>query len=256
MKTYFISFFLIVILINQVTAQTNGQAPAGKKTIRQDLAWLRYHNKIRLADRWEWQTHFDKRFYISPVKQHQYLLRTQVFYEVQKKLSLSQGFVYLLQSPHDPEDASRFSLPEYRPFQEAVIKNDIGRAQIRHRYRLEERFIHKADSREEILLPGYHFSFRARYQFQVQFPLLKITEEKKLNFRISEEVMLNFGKNIVYNTFDQSRFSAAFLYSISKALEVEAGYSHWYQQRADGKSYFNRHIWRATVFHSVDLRKR
>jgi hypothetical protein len=67
--------------------------------------------------------------------------------------------------------------------------------------------------------------------------------------------MVNFGKSILYNTFDQSRFSAAFLINIYKNMDLETGYSHWYQQRADGRSFFNRHIFRVALLHNIDMRK-
>jgi len=77
-----------------------------------------------------------------------------------------------------------------------------------------------------------------------------------VHFRLAEELMVNFGKNIVYNIFDQSRFSAAFFINLNKYFDLEAGYSYWFQQRANGQSFFNRHILRLALSHTVDFRKK
>jgi hypothetical protein len=169
-------------------------------------------------------------------------------------VAVSQSYVFFLQSPHDPESESRLMVPEHRPFQEVIIKNDLGLFVIRHRYRLEERFFRNNDG--EQLLPGYNFNWRLRYQFQAQRKLFDIDDNMSVHFRIAEELMVNFGKNIVYNIFDQSRFSAAFFINLNKYFDLEAGYSYWFQQRANGQSFFNRHILRLALSHTVDFRKK
>ncbi|MFN6946836.1 MAG: DUF2490 domain-containing protein [Cytophagaceae bacterium] len=250
---FVLSFFgSINLLSGFVYAQ---QQTFQRSNINQELFWLRYHNKTILSEHWEWQTHLDDRRWFSPnQKRHHLLIRTQAFYHITKKISISQGFVYALQHPQDPKSTSDLIVPEYRPFQEIVINNDLGKVIIRHRYRLEERFVHKSTKTE--LSDGFNFNWRLRYQFQAQKRLIKLDETRGIHFRVAEEIMLNYGKNIEHNIFDQSRFSAAFLLNLNKNFDFEVGYSHWYQQQRDGKTFFNRHIYRLTIFHSIDLRRK
>lgn len=244
----FIMFFM------GIPSGSGQNLPPQKNLITQYLVWYRYQNRIILSDKWEWQNHIDdRRFLNHGHRQHTWVFRTQPFFNVSNKLAISQSYVFFLQSPHDPESESRLMVPEHRPFQEAIIKNDLGKVIIRHRYRLEERFFRRNDGIR--LLPGYNFNWRLRYQFQAQRKLFNLSKENAVHFRIAEELMVNFGKRIIYNTFDQSRFSAAFLFNISKNMDLETGYSHWYQQRADGRSFFNRHIFRVALLHNIDLRK-
>jgi hypothetical protein len=65
--------------------------------------------------------------------------------------------------------------------------------------------------------------------------------------------MINFGKNIVFNTFDQNRLSAGFYFNLNEFFDLEVGYSHWYQQRSNGQSFDNRHILRLALSHTIDL---
>lgn len=244
---------VFVLILASGTAFSQQQAYQ-RRNINQQLMWFRYHNKTILSNKLEWQTHLDdRRFYSPNTKRHHFLIRTQIFYHLNKKLSISQGFVYAEQHPHDPVSSTDLAIPEYRPFQELVINNDIGRIIIRHRYRLEERFVRKSTKTE--LAEGYNFNWRARYQFQAQTRLFKLDEKRGVHFRIAEEIMVNFGKNVENNIFDQSRFSAAFFINLHKNFDLEAGYSHWYQQLKDGKTFYNRHIYRLTIFHNIDLRR-
>ncbi|MFN6947169.1 MAG: DUF2490 domain-containing protein, partial [Cytophagaceae bacterium] len=213
----------------------------------------RYHNKITLSDKWEWQTHLDERRFMNPNVRHHTLIRTQPFYHLSDKIALSQGFVYSLQHAHDPLSKSELIVPELRPFQEVLVKNDLGRVQIRHRYRLEERFFQNHDGFK--IAEGHNFNWRARYQFQAQRRMFRIDDTRNVYFRIAEEIMLNFGESIEYNIFDQNRFSAAFYINLNQNFDLEAGYSHWYQQLRDGKTFFNRHIYRITLFHNIDWRR-
>ncbi|MDQ3395284.1 MAG: DUF2490 domain-containing protein [Bacteroidota bacterium] len=248
-------FFLLCFFFFGVFKATVAQISTEKSLINQNLMWYRYQNRLIFSDKWEWHSHIDnRRFLDHGHRQHTWVFRTQPFYNISNKVAVSQSYVFFLQSPHDPESESRLMVPEHRPFQEAIIKNDLGKVLIRHRYRLEERFFRKNDG--EQLLPGYNFNWRLRYQFQAQRRLFDIDDDTSVHFRIAEELMVNFGKNIVFNTFDQNRFSAAFYINLNKYIDLEAGYSHWFQQRANGQSFFNRHILRLALSHTVDFRKK
>lgn len=255
MKTIFYFWFIFSAVAILVPLKSYGQSVPPEKTfIKQNFIWYRYQNRLIFSDKWELVSHIDDRRFLNKEHlQHTWVFRTQPFYHINEKLSVSQGYVLFLQSPHDPESESRLMVPEHRPFQEMLIKNDIGKISIRHRYRLEERFFRKNDGTQ--LLDGYNFNWRFRYQLQAQKKLFDIDDHTAVHFRIAQELMLNFGKRIIYNSFDQNRLSAAFYINLSKYFDLEAGYTHWFQQRADGKSYFNRHILRITLSHNIDLRK-
>jgi hypothetical protein len=71
--------------------------------------------------------------------------------------------------------------------------------------RLEERWARKIENADE-MAEGYNFNFRIRYNFFFQVPITKKAYEKgSLCFVVNDELMVNFGKQIVYNYFDQNR---------------------------------------------------
>lgn len=244
---------LLVVLLTKsgtLLAQTN---PQQKRLIPQYHGWYRYQNKILFSDKWEWHSHIDNRRVLSADHlTHSWVFRTQPFFNISSKFSISQGYAFFLQSLNELDKENTLMVPEQRPFQEILIKNDLGKTAIRHRYRLEERFIRKHNGVN--LTEGYRFNWRLRYQFQLQRSLFRLQEDKFVHLRLADEIMVNFGEQIIYNTFDQNRFSAAFIINLHSNFDFEAGYSHWFQQRPDGASFINRHIFRVSIFHNIDLR--
>jgi hypothetical protein len=67
-------------------------------------------------------------------------------------------------------------------------------------------------------------------------------------------VFLNFGDNIVYNTFDQNRLFVAFGYQFTPKINAQLGYMYLYQQQASGYNYLSAHAIRLAVVQTVDLR--
>ena len=104
---------------------------------------------------------------------------------------------------------------------------------------------------------GYNYVFRVRYNFSFFIPLKGKEITPKIPFAvIMNEVFLNFGDRVVYNTFDQNRFFVGIGYPFSSHLNAQLGYMNVYQQEASGNNYYSTHAIRLFFFHSMDLRKK
>jgi hypothetical protein len=58
---------------------------------------------------------------------------------------------------------------------------------------------------------GYNFNFRVRNSFLLQIPLGKNGPgPNNLSLVMNDEIHINFGKEIIYNYFDQNRFFLGF----------------------------------------------
>ena len=77
-----------------------------------------------------------------------------------------------------------------------------------------------------------------------------------LAFVVNDEVHINFGKQIVYNYFDQNRFFVGLKYQTNKQDNIQVGYMNLFQQLAAGNKYKNIHAVRVFYFHNLDLRKK
>ena len=103
---------------------------------------------------------------------------------------------------------------------------------------------------------GYLFNWRIRYNFALFIPITKKRfEPGGLQFLANEEMMVNFGKTIVYNHFDQNRFFVGLVYQLNKHAQLHGGYMNLYQQLATGNQFRDQHTVRVFYFHNLDFRK-
>jgi len=210
--------------------------------------WLRYYSRLEFSDKWNLITEIDNRRFFQPDRQNTFLVRMQLHFNFIRKVSLGGGVSYFVQNQNLGESGF-LSVPEIRPHQELNIKQSIGKINISHRYKIEERFIRNMQAGK--LADGYRFNFRFRYQLG-----LDIMIAKKLKLRVFNEILLNAGKSIQYNFFDQNRIYGGLQYELIKNLSVEAGYMYWFQQRSSGKDFYSWDILRFTIYHTVAFSKK
>lgn len=227
----------------------------GQKNVEnQQLLWYGYYNKLQINQNWVLNSEVQERYFYQPLVQHQLVFRTNLDRRILDDINVSLGFVVFLQSPNDPESESTLMVPELRTDFGFNAKKKYKYFNVNQRFKVEARFFHQTENNE--LVGGYQFSnFRMRYQLGLDIPLIKKQDAEKLILKIKDEVMFNFGKNIVKNVFDQNRIYIGLNYPMNKNLAFEAGYLNWFQQRPSGTDFYNRDIIRFSVFHTINLKK-
>lgn len=227
----------------------------GQKNVEnQQLLWYGYYNKLQINQNWVLNSEVQERHFYQPLVQHQLVFRTNLDRRILDDINVSLGFVVFLQSPNDPESESTLMVPELRTDFGFNAKKKYKYFNVNQRFKVEARFFHQTENNE--LVGGYQFSnFRMRYQLGLDIPLIKKQDAEKLILKIKDEVMFNFGKNIVKNVFDQNRIYIGLNYPMNKNLAFEAGYLNWFQQRSSGTDFYNRDIIRFSVFHTINLKK-
>ena len=227
----------------------------GQKNVEnQQLLWYGYYNKLQINQNWVLNSEVQERHFYQSLVQHQLVFRTNLDRRILDDINVSLGFVVFLQSPNDPESESTLMVPELRTDFGFNAKKKYKYFNVNQRFKVEARFFHQTENNE--LVGGYQFSnFRMRYQLGLDIPLIKKQDAEKLILKIKDEVMFNFGKNIVKNVFDQNRIYIGLNYPMNKNLAFEAGYLNWFQQRPSGTDFYNRDIIRFSVFHTINLKK-
>ena len=225
---------------------------AQKNITSQNIYWLRYYNQLSIGKSLVWHNEIEDRRFFEGNTQHHLIVHSHLHYKFYPNMDAALGLTYSLQSPHDPSAITRLTVPEIRPFQELSLTNPVNkRLSLLHRFRLDERFIHKNNG--TTLLDGSDFNFRFRYRFQINYTLTKPEAKNPIITKLSDELMVNAGSNIVYNYFDQNRVYFGAEFGLSKHLAAELGYVWWFQQRSAGNQYFDRNIVRLTVLHRIKL---
>ncbi|QEC53648.1 uncharacterized protein DUF2490 [Anseongella ginsenosidimutans] len=215
--------------------------------------WIRYFNRSQLNNKWTVQTEIELRRFAFPDRQHVWLLpRIQLTRALKSGWNVGAGITYNIQSqPQDPDLPVELRRPEIRLHQEINYRHG-NKLDISHRYRIEERFIRRTSGAH--LDDGYNFNVRFRYRIQLQYPLIRGTDNKgTLQAKLFDEIMLNAGKNVVSNVFDQNRIYAALNYSFSKNLQVELGYLNIFQEKSNGSDFLNTNVLRTTIYHTLTL---
>lgn len=240
-----ILLFFFFILNNYVS-----NAQTGKNVDHQNLFWIRYYNQLEINDKWSIHSEFDNRVFINPIVQNLFVVRVQGRRKFSEQVELGAGFVYFSVATQEPEVNLGFNIPEYRGQQDITWKQNWNKIGLNQRFQIEERFFQNFD--REGLTNGTTFFWRFRYRLQGEYTFWK-KENHYLKAILYDEIMINTGKNVVNNMFDQNRIYTGLQYGISSSVAVELGYMNSFQQRATGVDYFDRNIIRFSIYHKLKI---
>ena len=249
MKAIFKKSILFIICTGIVTSITIAQ----KQTVSTNQVWAGYFNQSRFSKKWGIWTDLHLRtkedFFTNF---SQAIIRVGVTYYLTDDAKLTGGYAFVNHFPAD--NHKNISMPEHRPWQQIQWHTKFTKLRLMQWFRLEERFRRKILN-DNALADGYNFNFKLRYNFFAQFPLSKKRfQQNTLSLVVNDEVHINFGKQIVYNYFDQNRLFLGFNYHINKHDNLQFGYMNVFQQLPAGNRYRSLHVPRIFYFHNLDLR--
>lgn len=176
-----------------------------------------------------------------------FFLRGGIAYIPSAKFSFTGGYAHMWLAPKNPT-WSTFS-DENRIYQQVQMNTKSGNVSIVHRLRNEQRW-------QEIIVNDVEtgknrFSNRVRYLISTTIPIFK--KKSAPSLVISDELLIQFGKDIVYNTFDQNRIFVGIKQSINPNLSFDFGYMNVYQQKATGYQYDMNHTLRLFFYLNSSL---
>ena len=243
---------LLLVIVLVFTAACFGQT---KQTEHLNQAWLGYFNQTRLSNNWGLWTDLHlrtKEDFVNDLSQG--IARLGISYYLRNTTKLTAGYAYV---HHFPADSHKdIAQPEHRPWQQVQWHTTYGKKKMLQWFRLEERYRHKILN-DSTLASGYNFNFRLRYNFFFDIPLSSAGIKRgSFSFVINDEVHVNFGKQIVYNYFDQNRFSLGLKYQLSEHDNLQVGYMNVFQQLPAGNKYRSINAIRIFYFQNLDLRKK
>ncbi len=216
-------------------------------------SWFAYFNQARLNN--QWGIWFDahlrtKENFMSGFSSG--IARVGVTYYITDRTKLTAGYAYIHHFPTDSHaDIAR---PEHRPWQQLQWHNNFPRVRVMQYARLEQRYRHKIKDNDE-LAEGYNFNYRVRYNLFFSVPLNKQAfAPNTLSLILNDEMHVNFGREVVFNYFDQNRFFAGLGYHINAHDQLQFGYMNVFQQLPAGNKYRNTHVLRLFYVQNLDLR--
>jgi hypothetical protein len=224
-----------------------------KQTTSTEQLWVAYFNQARLSNKWgtwvDLHLRTKEKFFTNFAHT---IARVGLTYYINDNTRLTAGYAYINHFPSD--NHANISRPEHRPWQQIQWNTRGQKVRLTHGIRLEERFRRKIKSHDELAV-GHNFNWRVRYNFLAAFPLAKNSYAPKTwSFVVNDEILINAGKEIVYNYFDQNRFFVGLNYHLNAQNNIQVGYMNVFQQLAAGNVYKSIHAARLFYFHNLDLR--
>jgi hypothetical protein len=103
---------------------------------------------------------------------------------------------------------------------------------------------------------GYNFNHRVRFMMNLRYALPKLKTAIGTPFvATANEVLINFGREVIYNSLDQNRLSL--LTGIQgKGWSFQIGYMNRYVQLASGNKYVANHTLLLWLTQTFDFRKK
>ena len=251
LRTFYVLFSLCLFInLSHIQAQTKNKQYQGS-------VWFRYHTNIQLPKKYLIKAEIEERYFIrKAVKHHQFLFRFTVDKQLPKNWNIGIGFSSWYNGNNNDLSESKLLIPEWRPHFEINNRNNISeRFSLSQRYRAEWRFIKNTNKEFTETVDGYSNNFRFRFQIVLDYKVYK-KEEKSLHLIVFDELMINAGKSIQRNIFDQNRIGLSARYNFNNKVGLELGYINWFQQRPSGIDFFNRQILRCTLHHKIEIQKK
>jgi hypothetical protein len=224
-----ICLFCFTFFTNSIWAQSP------RKTTTNQNGWYMYFGDHKFSEKWG--IHLEAQFRRANIitDPQQLLLRTGINYHPSKSSFFTLGYCFVNTYPYGGYPV-KCIFPENRFWEQYQVKTQLNTVEWVSRFRLEQRFSKLPIPIDLDYMPGdavYTNRFRMMNRFSVPLKGKSITDK---SFYISgyDEVFINFGKHVGYNTVDQNRAYMAIGYKIPKVGRLEVGYLNQLVFKSDG----------------------
>ncbi len=243
LPTFLYCFLFISIFLTSIHAQTNN-----KQITPHNQTWLSANGSIRFSEHWGLMSDVHVRnedFFKYSVF---YFIRAGAIYWISGKYPIALGYAHNWLAPKPGLTTWQNENRLFQQWSYSEKREKTGRfTRIRTEQRWRDAIVNDVYTGEK----WYSFRFRVLSSFEFE-----LFENKKLpKLVISDEVMIQFGQEIVYNTFDQNRLFVGVKLRIDEDSSFDFGYMNVFQQQSNGYSYDMSHVIRFFYYYTPDFRK-
>lgn len=222
---------------------------ATEKTIKeQSKIWTAFISTTKLNKHWDfiadagtlWSGFFER--------DNLTILRGTVNYKINPNITVGGGYAHGWAAPTNPE-WSTYS-DENRFFEQIFFNSKLGNIRVSQRIRNEQRWQEKIVN--DKVSDDIRFTNRIRYMANFNIPIFKNPNLPTLV--TYDEIMVHFGKEVVYNTFDQNRIFIGFRQNINTKWSYDIGYLNAFQQKYSGSNYEMSHMMRLFIYLNTETK--
>lgn len=245
LKLFYCSLLFIFLQQFHLSAQTKS-----KEINVQTQSWVSVNSTIRLSKKFGIIADLHVRrnnFFADP---DFYFARTGISYWINEQVTAVLGYGQMWVAPANTN--WHHYAQEHRIYQQLQMISTIGKISLLNRMRNEQRWQEKIAN--DKVTHNYKFTDRVRYLLALTIPVFKNPHYPSIV--LSDEIAIQSGKEIVYNTFDQNRAFVGFKQTDCKDLNFDLGYMVVTQEKSSGYQYDKNNTFRWFFYYTPDLRKR
>lgn len=223
------------ILISLFPFLLLAQTPQKKEVNERIQTWVSLNSVTKFSEHWGIvaDVHIRENGFFED--NNFYFVRGGITYIPNSTVSLTGGYAHMWLAP-SKEGWSTFA-DEDRIYQQAQLNTKIGKVGVIQRLRNEQRWQEKIANDA----PTGQWRFTNRVRYLASFTIPVFSNKKLPSLVLSDEILIHFGKEAVYNTFDQNRLFIGIRQSINPKLSFDFGYMNVYQQKYTGYQYDMNH---------------
>ena len=183
-------------------------------------SWLMYFGTHYLNDKYSIHYETQLRNYEPINNFFQLLPRVGLNYKIDDNSMVTSGYAFIPTQTDFDRGWGDNMVNENRIWEQFILRNSIGNIKIRHRYRLEQRWITSQFQLNQIN-PEKNTTYknRARYMLSLKIPLSK-NKDFPLFLSIYDEIFLNISNS----PFNQNRLYGAIGYQMNDNTNIQLGY--------------------------------
>ena len=174
-------------------------------------SWLMYFGTHHLNDKYSIHYETQLRNYELTNNFFQLLPRVGLNYKIDDNSMVTAGYAFIPTQTDFDEGWGNNMVTENRIWEQFILRNSIGSIKIRHRYRLEQRWVKNGNNTS--------YKNRARYMLSFKIPLSK-KEDFPLFLSVYDEIFINISDE----PFNQNRLYTALGYQFNTNANVQLGY--------------------------------
>ena len=174
-------------------------------------SWLMYFGTHHLYDKYSIHYETQLRNYELTNNFFQLLPRVGLNYKIDDNSMVTAGYAFIPTQTDFDEGWGNNMVTENRVWEQFILRNSIGSIKIRHRYRLEQRWVKNGNNTS--------YKNRARYMLSLKIPLSK-KEDFPLFLSVYDEIFINISDE----PFNQNRLYTALGYQFNTNANVQLGY--------------------------------
>lgn len=230
---------------------------AQKNISNQFHAWALYTGTHKITKKVNVMTEYQWRRADGFKHWQQSLMRFSVGYLINPKIMIMAGYGWIKTFPYGAQPVL-YEFNEHRIFEQMNLKDRIGRFEIQHRYRIEQRFLEQyaINSSGEVVQMDPVFRNRIRYRAMMMVPLShKEMVDNTLFLNVNDELFVGIGEGIAKNPIDQNRFIAALGWRFNAQTNIQVGYLNQFIIKSNATDMERNHSLWISMVYNLDFTK-